>query len=293
MNIQNHSPKLLLGTAMWAWTIPKPTAFSILDAFYSEGFRAVDCATNYPINQISDDFRGAETILAEWIRAHGVQDLEVMMKVGSLNNMRTPDHNLNPSFLMMAAEQYRHLLDKNLHTFMIHWDNRDQQSEVNETINTLQNIHNQGVNIGLSGIKHPELYQQVGLDVVIQMKHNLIQSDYDRYAAFHGKRCFIAYGINAGGLKLNREEYAENSSLKMRGGNTETEHPRITKLKSDIQRLGLNIQDFSEIALTYAYSHPDMYGILVGPSNATQLKNTIHQYRALSEGKSMILEIFN
>jgi aryl-alcohol dehydrogenase-like predicted oxidoreductase len=47
--------QLLLGTAMWGWTVSRPTCFDLLDTFYAAGFRQVDAAVNYPINKNPDD----------------------------------------------------------------------------------------------------------------------------------------------------------------------------------------------------------------------------------------------
>ena len=63
--------ELVLGTAMWGWTVDKVTAFQLLDAWYAAGQRKVDTATNYPIDRVPEHFRLAEQILAEWIRANG------------------------------------------------------------------------------------------------------------------------------------------------------------------------------------------------------------------------------
>ena len=60
---------LILGTAMWGWTTSPAMAMTLLDQFYAAGGRAVDTATNYPINKNPGDFRQAERMLADWIRA--------------------------------------------------------------------------------------------------------------------------------------------------------------------------------------------------------------------------------
>ena len=75
------APKsLVLGTAQWGWNVSAREAFGLLDAWLQAGFRAVDCATNYPINRNPADFRAAEKILLEYVRAHGLHDLRVTMK---------------------------------------------------------------------------------------------------------------------------------------------------------------------------------------------------------------------
>ncbi|MFM7399869.1 MAG: aldo/keto reductase, partial [Bacteroidota bacterium] len=70
--MMNKKKELVLGTAQWGWTIGREKAFEILEHWLNTGFRAVDCATNYPINREPACFRAAEGILSEFIQAHGL-----------------------------------------------------------------------------------------------------------------------------------------------------------------------------------------------------------------------------
>ncbi|RMG83438.1 MAG: hypothetical protein D6714_09760 [Bacteroidetes bacterium] len=282
--------RLILGTAMWGWTVSPETCFRLLDRFYAWGGRAVDTATNYPINKNPDDFRAAETILQNWIKTHGIDDLRVMMKVGSLNNRMTPDHNLTPGFLWMNLDDYLYKFGPNLDTFMVHWDNRDDLAEIEQTFEAFRKITESGLRPGISGIRHPDLYARLnatfGFDFRIQIKHNILHSDYARYAPFHGKKRFIAYGINAGGLKLNPDQYHAASSLKARGRDPETLMAQARKVQTLMdeanQKTGRPpLTDFFQIGLIYAFYHPDMEGILVGPSNLAQLDTTVSFFEIL------------
>lgn len=285
-----NQPTLILGSAMWGWTIEKERAFLLLDRFYEAGFREVDGATNYPINKVPADFRKAENILLEWINAHGIDDLKVMMKVGSINNMRSPIHNLTKSFLLLNLDDYQYRFGKNLETYMIHWDNRASGEKIKESLDVFQVARDQGLRVGFSGIKHPELYTEAnkafGLDFRIQIKHNLLKSDYNRYPTFHGKRQFITYGINAGGLKLNPKDYRVDSSLKTRGGDIESIPEIVFNLKENIDGVNevsnrVNLTNFNHCGLTFAYLHPDIQGILLGVSRMEQLEDSLQFYKAL------------
>ena len=204
--------QLLLGTAQWGWTVSKSEAFQLLDSWLAAGNKGIDAATNYPINKLPEQFRAAEKILLEYIQAHGLQDLQVTMKVGSVNNMRTPEINLSPSFLHMIATEYQRVFTSNLQTVMLHWDNRSDEQEIRQTAEALLQIRqNLGLQPGLSGIKHPEIYapslKDLGLVADIQVKHNVLQSDISRYTPIYSgasgdEHRFFAYGINAGGRKL-------------------------------------------------------------------------------------------
>lgn len=281
---------LILGSALWGWTITKTTAFQLLDYFYAQGCRQIDAATNYPINKNPADFRRSEKILQEWIQAHGVGDLEIIMKVGSLNNMRGPENNLTKSFLLMSLDDYQSKFGSNLNTFMIHWDNRRDASAIEESLQAFDYAREEGMSLGLSGIKYPEIYFELNrkrdLDFSIQIKHNLLRSDYERYAPFCGKKRFQTYGINAGGLKFDPKRYHDKSSLRVRGGDTSGLHPLVPKLQNLIQAANQKperppLLSFNHCGLTFAFHSPDVKGILLGCSRLEQLEDSVQFYRHL------------
>ncbi|MCB0642061.1 MAG: aldo/keto reductase [Phaeodactylibacter sp.] len=279
---------LYLGTAFWGWTLPKATCFELLDRFYEAGFRYVDTATNYPINKIPGDFRKAEQWLLEWIDSRAVQDLHVCIKVGSINNEGTPDNLLSKSFLLMNLDLYQHRFGDNLHTFMIHWDNRDDLDAIEESLEALQIAQEKGLQPGLSGIRFPGNYLMANakpaLDFHIQIKHNLLQSAYAQYRPFHGKPRFITYGINAGGIKLDGS-YTGDSTLKTRGGDPAQFQARLQQLRQLCVGLQPPLIKMFQVGMLYAFHHPDVRGILVGPSNLQQLESTLDWYKALQSGQ--------
>lgn len=279
-------PTLALGTAMWGWTVAPKTAFGLLDAFYSEGYRKVDTATNYPINKKPGDFRKAETLVNEWTRTHGIHDLEVIVKIGSINNLKTPDNNLSKSFVLMCLDEYAHLLGHNFNTLMIHWDNRNDLQAISGTFEALQQARDRNINPGISGIKYPDIYftvnQYFKFDFSIQIKYNLFYSDLERYQMFKGRKRFWAYGINGGGLKLDEEEYHQNSSLVTRGGSTDSVQPIMEALKNWMQAEGQALGgSFHAWSLANAFYGTDMEGVVVGPSGLSQLQDIISTHKKL------------
>jgi aryl-alcohol dehydrogenase-like predicted oxidoreductase len=276
------TPKLLLGSAMWAWSVSREQAFSMLDAFYQAGFREVDAAVNYPINKNPADFRAAEAIIIDWIKAHGITDLQVCMKVGSINNMRSPEHNLHSSFLLINLDDYGWRLGSNLDTFMVHWDNRSDPAAINDTIQALLVARERGLRIGLSGILHPELYAPYAplFDFRIQIKHHLLHSDYPRYAPFHGKPRFIAYGINVGGLKLDPNAYQAQSSLALRGQTMTLPEETSTKIQHILSTVP-PLSTLQHLTMLYSLCSPELQGIIIGPASAKQLTQTIGIYHEL------------
>lgn len=284
-------PTLILGTAQWGWTVSRDTAFQLLDAWFAAGFREIDAATNYPINRQPADFRASERILFEYLAANGITDAQVTMKIGSLNNMRTPEINLSPSFLLMMAGEYQRLLGSNLHGLMLHWDNRDEQDPIRPTLNALAICREEfGLKPGLSGIARPDLYaaanEGLGLDFDIEIKHNVFHSDYQRYASFPPERHrFLAYGLNAGGIKLEGP-YPADSTLLARGGDPENLAGQIERLRALLPRLNTAfvrppIRTMSHVGLINAGLHPGIGGIILGISSVAQLRESLDFWRNL------------
>ncbi|MBR9921669.1 MAG: hypothetical protein GYB31_12595 [Bacteroidetes bacterium] len=282
-------PDLLLGTALWGWTVPKEICFQLLDQYYAAGYRQLDAATNYPINKTESDFRKSETILLEWIAAHGISDLQVIMKVGSLNNLGGPENNLSQAFLLLNLADYTEKLGTNLDTFMIHWDNRNDKEEIKASLQVLKQAQNQGLRVGLSGIKHPEVYAELNktarLPFRIEIKHNVFQSAWSHYQTFQAEAEFLTYGINAGGLKLSRD-YRTDSSSKVRNIDEKILEDKRERLEELVKTSGNNnrppLSRFYQLGMLHAYYTPGVGGIIVGPSRPEQLHQSIEFHQLLS-----------
>ncbi len=283
--------QLLLGTAQWAWTVSREQAFQLLDEWLKAGQRGIDCATNYPIDKNPAHFRAAEGFLLEYLRAHGLSNLQITMKIGALDNLRSPEINLSPSFVRMMTAEYRRLLGSNLHTAMLHWDNRDDPATIADTLEALLDACRQeGLRPGLSGIRYPDVYApvvealQASLD--IQLKHNVLHSDLPRYAPFQrSAHRYFAYGINAGGLKL-KGEYTSNSALKARGGDPSAAEALLARMRAAIPQWNTAfvrppITGFYQIGLLFAALQPRLDGIVLGCSSAAQLRQTLNFWRDL------------
>ncbi len=285
--------ELILGTAMWGWSVPPERCHALLDRFYEAGHRWVDTATNYPIDKNPEHFRLAESLLLEWVRANGIEDLKIIVKVGSINNLFTPENNLSKSFLLLNLDHYANLFGENLRTFMIHWDNREEEAPIAETLEALNIAAEKGLRPGLSGIRHPEVYARLNegfqLDFQIQLKHNPLQSDYPRYAPFHGSPRFQAYGLNAGGFKLREEEYRPDSSLRLRKG---ADFFKNISLQENFGKVIENankvterpaLHSFNQLGMLHAWGHPDIRWMLIGPSRVEQLEDSMHFFEQLQQ----------
>lgn len=289
----NAEKCLILGTAQWGWTVPEAEAFLLLDDWLKAGNRRIDCATNYPINRNSAVFRAAERILAAYIQAHGLRDLQVTMKIGSLDNMRSPEVNLAPSFVQMIAEEYRLLLGSNLDCLMFHWDNRQEEDGIRQSVHSLSIMQAEhGIRPGLSGIKHPEVYgkvnQEAGLSFDIQVKHNILHSDLPRYKPYFDpqQHRFYAYGINAGGIKLEGLPYPAESTFLARGGQPEPLAVALQQIASALPGFNQDpqrpaITTMNHLGLIYAGLHPAIHGVLLGVSSKDQMAQSLDFWRSL------------
>lgn len=283
---------LILGSAQWGWNIEAPQAWRLLDAWLKAGLKMVDAATNYPINRIASDFRKSEQILTEYLRSNRDAGIQVAMKIGSLDNMRGPEVNLEPSFIRMIGEEYARLLGTHMSCLMLHWDNRDDTEAIQASLETLTDFcRMMQWQPGISGVAHPDRYATVlsGLkaQVNIELKHNLLHTDLPRYAPLlqQGHRIW-AYGLNAGGLKLD-DAYREDSTLLKRGGPTDKGLALTTRLREYLPRWNRTdrppITDMHQLGLLYAALHPAIDGILLGVSSEEQLQHTLTFYQNLRD----------
>lgn len=295
---RSSNKSLVLGTAQWGWTVDRKTAFSQLDAWLAAGYNCLDLATNYPINKNPNDFRKSEKIVQEYIQAHGLTNLDISLKIGSQDNMRSPEINLESSFILMMAMEYRRLFSENLKSIMIHWDNREDEVAITKSLEALASLQeSEDIRPGLSGIRHPEIYaeanQKFNLTFDIQFKHNIIQSDLQRYSAFFPKtqdestqHRFFAYGLNAGGLKLEGP-YPAGSTFLARAGDPNKVEPWLRQIRESLPKWNTAfvrppIHTMNHIGLIHAGLNPTITGLILGFSSVAQLQGTLDFWRNFS-----------
>jgi len=279
----NHKD-LILGTSLWGWTVKKKECYKILDTFYDNGYRWIDTATNYPINSDKKYFRYAENLLAEWIKNNDINDLKIISKIGSVDNLGGENVNLSYSFLLMNYEYYLDKFQSCLKNIMVHWDNRDSILSIESTIDALKLINQNGIDIGLSGIKNPEHYfalkNILDIEYFIEVKHNIFSSSLEHYRMFYNNCKFIVYGINASGIKINGK-YTKLNSLIVRKRDYQSEKRImiINKIKKLIDKYNdgtsFPITSFNHIGMIYAFNSSWVDGIIVGPSSLTQLTDSL------------------
>ncbi len=279
------SKQIGLGTALWGWSVDQATAFAILDYFYGAGYRWVDTAMNYPINGNPADFRRSVTTLTAWCRDREVSDLQIVCKIGSLSNQKSPEHNLHPDFLAQELQYLRLGLGSNLAALMIHWDNRD---DVIAIANSLTWLQAQGVGVGLSGIKHPEIYATCGQHLStpqIQIKHNFLSSGLDHYAPLAPwQPQFWAYGIAVSGLKLSQQQYEANSYVRLTKGDdyhTQWLTPKRQMVLETLISSHPALQSLYHVGLAYAEQDTRLAGYLLAPTTLAKATDALSCLAAL------------
>ncbi len=302
--------ELVLGTALWYWKVDQKTAFDLLDRFTEAGGRWVDTATNYPIRRDATYWRRTELGIYEWLlRRHphaisgGLTEpypvsqvpLRLIVKLGARNNLMDGQTIWLPR--RRAEKESMKLLRRFgscLGSIMPHWDNRTDEDEIGETWSVLSSmtIDSSHLQVGLSGLDRPENYEYKITDLFIdppllEVKHNVFESDAARYSAYRERCYWLAYGLSGGGLKLNPKEYAGEgpASAHLRGRDTDpallpTLRRWLIELptRPDGGPLPATLHD---LGLLCAYLDPRFKGALIGPSSVAQLDQTLEWFTAL------------
>ena len=276
---------LILGTALWGWKVEESECFKILDYFYDNKFNKIDLATNYPINYDINSFRLSETIVEKWIKKNNVNDLKLIIKIGSIDNSGSTYNNLNYDSILKNFEYYSKKFKNNLWNIMIHWDNRNDKKKIIETIGALKVIKNQNINIGLSGIKYMKIYSRVlfenNLIPLIECKHNIFDSYVTTYKEYFPSNQIYVYGINLGGLNLSNI-YDNKSSISLRGIDTSKYENFLKKLNEIINKykskLTFKIKTLNQISFIEISFNKNINGLIIGPSSLTQMIDSVSDY---------------
>jgi aryl-alcohol dehydrogenase-like predicted oxidoreductase len=302
-NLSREDKSLVLGTALWGWGVDRNNAYELLEKFLNNGGSHIDTATNYPINKYKEDFGLAVKWIADWVSVNGSSKLALTVKIGSVDNMGTPDVNLAPSDIDRSANKLREKFGKALSCISVHWDNRtnhkNQTSSIEQTVNAMSTLESEGIAIGLSGIKHPELYYKANPALadrwIIQVKENFVT----RYARESYQRWFpnakyLAYGINLGGLKT--EPAATDSSIELRQINIpKSTSEKLVCILNSSHHFEPRPASLNELALAAAFVNPALSGVIIGPRNLSQLESTLEYWHKLksTSNKPKGLELFN
>ena len=177
-------------------------------------------------------------------------------------------------------------LDKfgaNLHCVMLHWDDRADESLMEETCGFLSRLSEYKLEVGLSGIKHVEAYRNrlnnmEGLELNIQAKYNFLYDGLENYQPLNGlSPRYWAYGISAGGLKLSSKEYNSHSSVFLVRGIEYHDNmlcEEHCKLLANVMEKNTEIKNLYQLAVAFTEQQDSLYGYLIAPTDVTQLNDT-------------------
>jgi aryl-alcohol dehydrogenase-like predicted oxidoreductase len=285
--MKSKEKKLILGTALWGWGVDKKEAFLILDNFIKLGGYYIDCATNYPINKNINDYGLALEWLEEWNEINKIK-LFIIVKIGSIDNLGSPSCDISKNRIISISEDLSNRFGDSLGCISIHWDNSVEDNDfeaVKEVLATLKELKNNGLSIGLSGIKNPSLYYNALPELsdswIIQCKENFL-TDKSRlsYQEFFPLAEYYAYGINMGGLKISEKE--ESVSAKIRDINySDKLKLLISNALNNEMVKNIELNSVNDLNMAFIYVNKTYNGIIIGPRTTKQLSSTFKTWNTL------------
>lgn len=285
LRLDSNNKTLALGTALWGWGVSRKEAFHLLEQFLLAGGRLVDTATNYPINKRREDFGLAQRWIAEWQKCNGDSGLSLLVKIGSVDNMGSPDVRLSPDHIRHLSEELRIQFGAALACVSVHWDDRQDPSSISSTVQEMSRLAQEGLSVGLSGIRNPEWYFRgapaLAGEWIIQVKENFMtHAARLAYEPWFPNAKYLAYGINLGGVKV--EPPQGDSSIKLRQINIpQTFKERLVEFIQSAHPFEPRPTTLNELALAASYVNPALSGVVIGPRNIDQLDSTLSYWAAL------------
>lgn len=260
---------------MWGWSVDFATAMKLLSRFVDSGHSHVDTATNYPINGLLESNGLALKWIGVWLKCNPGVQLDLIVKVGSVNNLGGAENDVSS---LALTNQYNQLVDKfggSLSCFMVHWDNRSQHDldDIGNTVDVMRKVRAMGHHIGFSGVKNPNLYAMHGPDLVdswiIEVKENVVDKTARlRCQEYFRTNKYYVYGINgAGSISCSK-----SSTAQLRGLSLDLNLRNSISATVDIKPHGGSTTEgvYSKLLEHFALSN-DISGVIVGPRNLNQL----------------------
>lgn len=288
-----RSPKrLVLGTAMWGWLVPRGECFNILAARdEASAINWIDCATNYPINGNQRDHGIALRWLSEWFESHTNDLCRVFVKVGSLKNDGKSHCDLSFDNLIGEALRLREILGHHLGGVGIHWDNRnlttDSIKAFQDTVEFLRWARRENLKVGFSGVKDPQAYAELAPDLAdvwtIQVRESpLSQSGREQLRVYFPLSEYWVYGINDRGLRMDSRP---SLTWDTRGRRLTTDQIRLADEMWAVEQASADPpRSWSELAFRTVYSRAGVDGIIIGPRSVKQMEESVGWVRSFERG---------
>lgn len=287
--MRKSSKRLVLGSAMWGWSVGEGDASDLISTFTERGGVWIDTAVNYPINKRPADFGKAIRFISNWLSRAQRDGVAILVKVGAKENTGSDRADLTPDGVWSEVRRLRGLFGETLRNVSIHWDNRGEEDRVRirETLSVFRSLHSEGLEIGFSGVRNPILFCEEAPDLSdkwwIQVKENLITTEArERYSSLLPEARYIAYGINMGGFSFGSRSSGSSAALRGLEYSSDVVEEIQEKIKL-AQGLVPAPTTLHEFTLLHAYKAEGLAGVIVGPSKASQLRGAMDYWALLEE----------
>lgn len=111
--------KYFFGTQLLSQTFSKETIFDLFRKALLIGADGFETAPNYPMTDDMENFGYMESLLLEWLLTRKDQKIEVLVRIGAIDNKPVFERNNNFSFLVMSSDNYRDKFGLNLKMLII------------------------------------------------------------------------------------------------------------------------------------------------------------------------------
>lgn len=287
--MSKFSKRLLLGSAMWGWSVERSEVFDLISTFTERGGIWIDTAVNYPINKEPADYGRAIQFISDWLCHSGRTETAILVKVGATENTGGDRSDLSPEGLWKEVTRLRGLLGGALRNISIHWDNRGDdahdRARINETLALFRAFLSEGIEIGFSGVKFPDLYREGAPDLCdkwwIQVKENVLKAEARaRYQAHFPGAKYLAYGINMGGFSFDQGEARGSAALRGLEFSADVVNEVRKKMDAALKATPapVTLHDFT---LLSAYRAEGLAGVIVGPRTVSQLREVMDYWTLL------------
>jgi aryl-alcohol dehydrogenase-like predicted oxidoreductase len=188
-------PPVIFGGNVFGWTVDKSASFRLLDALVEAGLNAIDTADVYSAWVPGHTGGESETIIGEWLKARGRQDVVILTKIGM--EMPGRGQGLSAAWIARAVEASLMRLGTDvIDLYQAHKD--DETTPLEETLGAFARLIEQGKvrAIGASNYSAPRLQAALATSARLGLP---------RYESLQPQYNLMERGIEADLLPLCRE----------------------------------------------------------------------------------------
>ena len=167
---------LVFGGNVFGWTLPEEEAFTVLDAYVAQGFRAIDTADVYGKGK-------SETIIGRWMKARSNRsDVQLFTKFGS--EMAPGKKGAKKDYILEAFEASLERLQTDyVDLYQLHWP--DPETPQEETLAALDVLVRSGRVrvIGCSNFSAEMIEEATETSIIKSLsRYESVQNEYNLYS---------------------------------------------------------------------------------------------------------------